>query len=198
MVAAVLHTTLSSRRGRCGPQLVFILWRFGSLTAGVIASDTALPFRKRRSAQNINTFYFYSVFPFFSLVFFFFFFLEQGLCYVYVSEAHFLAESKDWPCVRFLHLTFNDVDSQRSKGNISRCRWKKCNVYCCTIFSNKRTQNLFVIFFFELLMRFQFCHMPPLLLPVFRFSFLSHRRPLSSARLSLSCPELGQQCQRFF
>lgn len=25
--------------------------------------------------------------------------------------------------------------------------WKKCNVYCCTIFSNKRTQNLFVIVF---------------------------------------------------
>lgn len=27
--------------------------------------------------------------------------------------------------------------------------WKKCNVYCCTIFSNKRTQNLFVIFLCE-------------------------------------------------
>lgn len=28
-------------------------------------------------------------------LFCFCFFLEQGLCYVYVSEAHFLAESKD-------------------------------------------------------------------------------------------------------
>lgn len=83
MVAAVLHTTLSSRRGRCGPQLVFILWRFGSLTAGVIASDTALPFRKRRSAQNINTFYFYSVFPFFSLVFFFF--SSSRVCVMFTS-----------------------------------------------------------------------------------------------------------------
>lgn len=27
--------------------------------------------------------------------------------------------------------------------------WKKCNVYCCTIFSNKRTQNLFVLFLCE-------------------------------------------------
>ena len=25
--------------------------------------------------------------------------------------------------------------------------WKNCNVYCCTIFSNKRTQNLFVHFY---------------------------------------------------
>lgn len=39
----------------------------------------------------------------------------------------------------------NLTSSDASKG------WKKCNVYCCTIFSNKRTQNLFAFIFMQTL-----------------------------------------------
>lgn len=39
----------------------------------------------------------------------------------------------------------NWTSSDASKG------WKKCNVYCCTIFSNKRTQNLFALIFMRTL-----------------------------------------------
>lgn len=40
--------------------------------------------------------------------------------------------------------------TKRSKAGILKTQvkgWNKCNVYCCTIFSNKRTQNVFVLFY---------------------------------------------------
>lgn len=56
---------------------------------------------------------------------------EQRLFFVFIPSVNWIkdGEKKRWH------------PRKQVKG------WKKCNVYCCTIFSNKRTQNLFVLFF---------------------------------------------------
>lgn len=58
---------------------------------------------------------------------------EQRLFFVFIPSVNWIkdGEKKRWH------------PRKQVKG------WKKCNVYCCTIFSNKRTQNLFVLFLCE-------------------------------------------------
>lgn len=67
--------------------------------------------KNRRSAQNINTCSTFILYvpPLFCLVP-----SSSRVCVLFTSPTLvFLAESKDWPCVRFLSLTLTDVNSQR-------------------------------------------------------------------------------------
>lgn len=83
------------------------------------------------------------------LFFSFFFFLPRAGSVMFTSlKLIFWLKVKTDPVWGFYASHSMMLIPREGKGNISRCRWKKCNVYCCTIFSNKRTQNLFVIFFF--------------------------------------------------
>lgn len=90
-------------------------------------------------------------------VFFFFFFLFvflRRVCVMFTSlesKAFLLADGRmvTW---QGLHLIFTCVDKRQKAWQSKHPQmqvkgWNKCNVYCCTIFSNKRTQNLFAIVF---------------------------------------------------
>lgn len=146
MVAAVLHTTLSSRRGRCGPHSWFLffedlaLWLQGSLPPPVLpclSKNDVLP------KTSTHVLLLFSTLPLFCLVF-----SSSRVCVMFTSpKLVFWLKVKTDPVWGFYASHSMILIPREGKGNISRCRWKKCNVYCCTIFSNKRTQNLFVIIF---------------------------------------------------
>lgn len=161
-----LHTTVLSRRGAVVHTAWFLfLEGFGYLTAGVVATiKTALPFQnymlpKKKNTNTCSVFILYV-----SPVFFFFCLVLSRVCVMFTSlnlkpvllqkrRTDLVAQDSDRTRGDAL---FSQVlrAGKKSRGKQSEHPqtqvkgWKKCNVYCCTIFSNKRTQNLFVIFFF--------------------------------------------------
>lgn len=105
-------TQQSSRRGRCGPHNWFLffedlaLWLQGSLPPPVLPCLSKIDVLPKTSTLVLLLF---SMFPLFCLVL-----SSSRVCVLFTSPALiFLAESKDWPWVRFLSLTLTDVNSQR-------------------------------------------------------------------------------------
>lgn len=138
---------------RCGSHtLVFIPQGFGSLTAGVVATiNTALPFQKVTCCPKTPTLLLlFSTFLFF--LFFCLFFCAGSVMFTSLESKAFLLADGRMVTWQGLHLIFTCVDKRQKARRSEHPQiqvkgWKKCNVYCCTIFSNKRTQNLFAIVF---------------------------------------------------
>lgn len=146
--------TLSSRRDAVvrTPWFLFLkdsaLWLQGSLPPSTLPRLS----KKLHAAQKHQHFCSYSPRSF-SFFFFLFVFLRR-VCVMFTSlesKAFLLADGRmvTW---QGLHLIFTCVDKrqkarQSKHPQIQVKGWNKCNVHCCTIFSNKRTQNLFAIVF---------------------------------------------------
>lgn len=74
------------------------------------------------------------------MLWYYFFVFSRRVCVMFTS-----LESEAFYLQRMVYLSYK----KPREANLTSCDaskgWKKCNVYCCTIFSNKRTQNLFAL-----------------------------------------------------
>lgn len=128
--------------------VLFLIPRgFGSLTAGScshtintappVPSPTS-PIKKVPCCPTASTVLI--LFFEFLLLWYYFFVFSRRVCVMFTS-----LESEAFYLQRMVYLSYK----KPREANLTSCDaskgWKKCNVYCCTIFSNKRTQNLFAL-----------------------------------------------------
>lgn len=158
--AVPAHNTVV-QRGRCGScSLVFIPRGFWLFDCGGWCHHKKLPCLSRLyAAQNTNT---CSVFIPYVPPFFVLFWAGSVLCLRLRIWSLFFSRMEDWPrgtwqwqnkgyasYFQQMYRTEKAGKAKLSKHHPQKQEkgWQKCNVYCCTIFSNKRTQNLFLCFF---------------------------------------------------